>query len=500
MRHTRALLLVAGVLAVAVICLAYAPDVGTGFKQDDFGWVEGSRVRQPGDWLSLVTRNTGFYRPAVAITFALDELAFGMRPFGYGLTNLALLVACLFAIAAVARALGLERGAALAAGACWSLNTQGINMAVVWTSGRTALVLVLFAALAARALVRGRVAQTAIFTFLALLSKEEAVMLPVLLFVWAGFHGNSEVRSQNSEGRERNSEGGEEKAQAGEEKAEGRRKEAQGSGGRFDLRVALRATWPLVFVLAAYAVLRHASGAFGPFSAPPYYRLTFSPARIAENVVKYLDFAATFPAAVVTLAAIIAGSVPRPSRLQARIALLGIGWLAAGYAVTVFVPIRSPLYACYPAVGTSIAAAALLDALWSRAAGKARWRLVSAGLVLPVLLLPVYWARNVRHARGARLSAQVLHDLEQARDHIPPDAVVVLLDDPTLPPTERLPAAFGTLYDIAVRETLGRPTRSWVEPPPDGWQLSGLRPPDPAARTVVFALKNGHLVRVDGSR
>src|SRR5512143_1428909 len=101
----------AAVLLVAAVCLAYAPYAGRGFKQDDFGWVVSSRVRQASDWAGLLARNTGFYRPAVAATFALNELAFGMKPLGYGLTNLALLVACLFAIASLARALHLPRSA-----------------------------------------------------------------------------------------------------------------------------------------------------------------------------------------------------------------------------------------------------------------------------------------------------------------------------------------------------------------------------------------------------
>jgi hypothetical protein len=475
MKIPRRFPIVAALLVVAAVSLAYLPYAGRGFKQDDFGWISSSRVRQAADWQALFTRNTGFYRPAVAVTFALDELAFGMRPLGYGLTNLALLLACLFAIAGLARALGLLPGAALAAGAIWALNFQGINMAVVWTSGRTALLLVLFAVLAARALVGGRTIVAAVFTLLALLSKEEAVMLPVLLFAWAGLLAHEERRDRESGIR------------------------SQEPGARslepFSLRAALRATWLLAVPLVLYAALRHASGAFGPLSAPSYYRFTLAPLKVADNVLKYLDFAATWPVVVVVLAAALARIVPRPSPPQRRIVVLGLVWLVAGYAITIFLPIRSPLYACFPAVGAALAGAALLGAVWSPSTAAARSRLVVAGLVLPFLLLPVYWARNVRHAKGAQLSAQLLHDLESARAEIPDDHVLVLLDDPRLDPTEQLPAAFGTLYDIAVRDTLGRPVRAWIEPPPDGWQLAGLQRPDAAAPRVVFALKNGHLVR-----
>jgi len=507
MNFSRRFLFVAALLLLAAVSAAYLPYVGKGFKQDDFGWIAASRARQGADWAALLTRNTGFYRPVVAVTFALDELAFGMSPLGYGLTNLALLLACLFAIAGLARTLGLLPGAALAAGAIWALNFQGINMAVVWTSGRTALLLVLFAVLAAHAFIRsagsglpfgfargrqaGTMAAAALFTLLALLSKEEAVMLPILLFVWAGLIADGVLRDPGS------GVGG---AGIGRDDHLFRSPipdpDTPTNAPWFSVRRAVRTAWPLAVPLIVYAALRHFSGAFGPLSAPSYYRMTFAPLTVAENALKYLDFAATTPAVALLLGSMLAWSTPRPSRSESRIVLLGLVWLVAGYAITVFLPIRSPLYACFPAVGAALAAAALLGAAWSRSTAAARLRLAVAGLVLPFLLLPVYWARNVRHAKGAQLSAQLLHDLEAARPEIPVDHVLILLDDPRLDRSERLPAAFGTLYDIAVRDTLGRPVRTWIEPPPDGWQLAGLRPPDPATPKVVFALRNGHLVRL----
>jgi hypothetical protein len=102
----------------------------------------------------------------------------------------------------------------------------------------------------------------------------------------------------------------------------------------------------------------------------------------------------------------------------------------------------------------------------------------------------------VRHAKGAELSARWLNDLQAAHLELAPDQVLVLQDDPRLHPTERLPAAFGTLYDVALRDTFGHPVRAWIEPPPDGWEMAGIQPPDPAAPRVVFALRGGHLVRV----
>ena len=87
------------------------------------------------------------------------------------------------AIACLARVLQLPTGACLFAAGVWLMNFHGINMAVLWISGRTALLLTLFAVLAAIAAARGRPAAAAILAFAAMLSKEEAVLLPVVLIV-----------------------------------------------------------------------------------------------------------------------------------------------------------------------------------------------------------------------------------------------------------------------------------------------------------------------------
>ena len=108
-----------------------------GFMLDDFAWILQSRVRSLADVFALFGRDSGFYRPAVALTFAINEWIFGMRPFGYGATNVALALACAAAIGWLARSLDLSRGAAVLASALWLLNFHGIRSAVLWISGRT---------------------------------------------------------------------------------------------------------------------------------------------------------------------------------------------------------------------------------------------------------------------------------------------------------------------------------------------------------------------------
>ena len=174
-----------GLLIAAWLLAAYAPGIGTGFIKDDFGWIQQSSVSSLSEAVSLFSQNTGFYRPVVAMSFALDRAVFGLAPLGYGWTNGLLVLLVGIAIARLGRALGLTPTAGTVAAGLWMLNPHGINMALLWTSGRTALLLTLFAVLAATALVRHRYLQLAACVLLAMLSKEEAVVLPVILLAWS---------------------------------------------------------------------------------------------------------------------------------------------------------------------------------------------------------------------------------------------------------------------------------------------------------------------------
>jgi len=127
-----------------------------GFMIDDYAWVVQSRVRSIADLAALFTHTNGFYRPLVALTFTVNEWLFGHWAFGYGMTNVALALGCAAAIAALGRALGLSKGAAIVFSSLWLLNLQGIRTAVLWVSGRSALVLVLCATMSALSVVRGR--------------------------------------------------------------------------------------------------------------------------------------------------------------------------------------------------------------------------------------------------------------------------------------------------------------------------------------------------------
>ena len=119
------------------------------------------------DLVALFARHTGFYRPLVALSFAADYAAFGNRPLGYGLTDLSLAIACAALIYLLLRSLLLSAYASVAGSALWLLNFHGIDMAVLWTSGRTALLLVLTSVAAGAAPVSEPAALRALFGYFA---------------------------------------------------------------------------------------------------------------------------------------------------------------------------------------------------------------------------------------------------------------------------------------------------------------------------------------------
>jgi hypothetical protein len=440
---------------ILALAAAYLPHLGRGFLKDDFGWILGSRVDGVTGVLDLFARHNGFYRPLVSFSFTLSEACFGLDPWPYGLTNLLLVALAAWAVAGLMRSLGASAGLGLAAAAIWALNPHGIGMAVLWISGRTSLLLTLFAVLAAGAFVRGRVAWAAAFTLLALFSKEEAALLPAILFAWAGLSGGDEPA--------------------------------------FDWKTAARRSWPLLIPLAIYLLLRSRTTAFLPWSAPSFYAPTLSPGALARNVLEYLDRACTFPAAVVILASALAARRPRLDAQERRWALLGLAWLAGGYGLTVFLPVRSSLYALFPSVGAAIAAAALLRGIWRGVGERGAQRLKLAAAVAPLLLLPLYWSRNLRLAREAEFASQMVADLRAAAPDFAAGSLVVLED--AREGRRTLASVFGSLMLPAIRVATGvESARVWVEPAPPEAGAAGLEPPGEGP-VVRYALRDGRLVR-----
>lgn len=435
--------LAAAVVLVALLIAIYGPGIGKGFVKDDVVWVGANQVASWSDARALLLRTDGFYRPVVGATFALDRAAYGLEPFGFGVTNLGLLLLGAFALAFLGTSLGLRAATAVIAAGVWALNFHAVNMAVLWLSGRTALCVSVLALLAAAAVVRQKPIAAGAATLAAMLAKEEAVMLP---FIFAGWAWVLAAPTPS--------------AKAGH---------------------IARATGPTWLALVIYVGMRAQTAAMTPMTAPDAYRFVLAPGALAGNALEYLDRACTFSLIVLIVAHVVAWQRPVMSDPLRRMLILGAIWFVGTFALTVFVPNRSSLYALLPSAAPALAVGFALQQLWDATDTAIQRRLVVAAVVLPVLLLPVYWSRNVRWIEIAELSSDTFAAVRRVvREHPDADRLTFRDDRST---RRSFADAYDQLLPNAVRLAAGREIKTDIIAPGAGH-----------AQGVVIALRDRTVV------
>jgi hypothetical protein len=441
----------AGGLLLAAFLVIYLPDVGHGFIKDDFGWIAASQVASAHDVRELFERNAGFYRPLVSASFAADYALWRFDPFAYGITNLIVVLVDAVLLFCLARKLSVSREAALVAVAAWSFNFHGVNMALLWISGRTALLLCMFAVGVALAVLSGRTVLAGCSSLLAMLCKEEAVMIPALFVLsdlFARPRDQPPFRAAWS---------------------------------------ALRRSGPSWIALAIYLGLRAHSGAFGPQDAPSYYRFTFEPLAVARNVLEYLDRGATFAVAIaVALLMSIGTARVALSAAEKGILRFGAAWFVCFYAMTMFLPVRSSLYALTPSVGAALALAAVASGV-QRIAQK-RFEVCCAALIAVIFfLIPIYRQRNERWVVPADLSTSVIRTLRMTTAGYS-GGQIVAVDDPSA--RFGLDSSFGAAFSDAVHLMVGSNWEAQIVPTTNRLTVT----PGNRAPRQDFALHRGQLM------
>ena len=437
---TNSRVIVATVVLAAAWLAAYGPTIAGGFIRDDFGWIYHSRLSGWSSLYSIFANAQVFYRPVVQLSFGVTELLFGTNPVPYALTNLGLGITCAVAIYRLARVVGLAPWAALVATAVWAFNFHGINMAIAWLSGRTSLFGTLFSVLAAIALLRDRGVLAGVFALAAFLSKEEVVALPLIFTIWIVINRSS-------------------------------------------LRAAI-GPW---IALGVYFVLRQYSGAVGITDAPPYYQFTFDPGHVATNIVEYADRSMTLGTLLLIATVITLRRLPAPTSSEWRIVWMGSVWLILGFAATIWLPVRSSLYAVFPSAGFALAAGSLVTATVRNVEPRYAWRVAIAGLVLPFLLLPIYWQRNVRWTELRTLSSATIRAIQA--DALPRETLVLLEDD--LSHRANFRHVFGPLLHEAAALHFDNRLMLWIEPPPP--EIDRSAKPSNSAYVVTFRLVGGRI-------
>jgi hypothetical protein len=443
--------LAATIVLAALLIAIYGPGIGKGFVKDDVVWVGANHVASWGDVRALLLRTDGFYRPVVGATFALDRAVYGLEPFGFGVTNLCLLLLGAFSLALLGTSLGLRAASAVIAAGVWALNFHAVNMAVLWLSGRTALCVSVLALLAAAAVVRQKPIAAGAVTLVAMLAKEEAVMLPFIFTGWAW-------------------------VLAGERSQLPATPTHAGTA-----RDVIRLTRPAWLALVIYLGMRAQTAAMTPMTAPDAYQFVLAPGALAGNALEYLDRACTFSLIVLVVAHVVAWRRPVMTGPLRRMLILGAIWFAGTFALTVFVPNRSSLYALLPSVGPALVTGFALQQLWDATAPAIHRRLAVAAVALPMLLLPVYWSRNVRWIEIAELSSDTFAAIRQVARERPDVNVLLFQDDRS---TRRSFAdAYDELLPMAVRLAAGREIKTDI-----------VAPGGPHAEGVVIALRDRKVV------
>jgi hypothetical protein len=119
-------------------------------------------------------------------------------------------------------------------------------------------------------------------------------------------------------------------------------------------------------------------------------------------------------------------------------------------------------------------------------------RLTVAGLLLLVLLLPVYRSRNVRWVELADLSTATFQAIHANLATIPPDTLIELRDDRST--RASFQNALGGLYREAALVHLGGRNHLWIEPVVPGREATDQRPLLPVG--AVFELTGSGVLRV----
>ena len=136
-------------------------------------------------------RLSQFYRPVTSLSYWTDARLWGMNPAAFHLTNILLHILNCIVLYFILSSLGIGRPVSFSASLLFSLFPLHFEN-VSWISGRTDLLSFLFAALSVLAFIQflnrkgarySHLSLSALFYLLSLLSKENALLLPVIYLV-----------------------------------------------------------------------------------------------------------------------------------------------------------------------------------------------------------------------------------------------------------------------------------------------------------------------------
>jgi len=410
-------------LALAGLCIvSYLPFITGGLLTDDF--VHFTRLLSRPNAASVLFAPDAFhfYRPVPQMSLWLHTRIFGVNPFSFRLVNLALHVAVVMSAFGLSQLIvGRGRSAALAALA-FALTPKAHPIAVLWISARSELLMALFSILAVICWIRwdqstepsaGWLAASGTCSVIALLSKETAVFLPLLLLFTPSADGS--------------------------------------------LRPTLR-RWRGVLLFALLTgmilLLRQHVGAAMPTTLDPHYGLIRPFGRWVRSVEVYGPRALPSALALVTIVggppllldSDTRGRLHSDGRRLKNLALFAAIWFVTFILPVLPIPSRSELYLYLPGFGGCLLAGALVDTIL----GRGRWPAAAGALLVTyVLLLGGYQiSRGLFMHRDLQFSADLTTGLRSTLESYTGPVALVPADPAT---SQLLRDSIGGYADLLLK-------------------------------------------------
>ncbi len=168
-----------GLLLLGFVAVAYGPSLGMTFIGDDYVFLDKTRTLRFLDVWSFQNTNFGWYRPwSRELHFWTLQHLVGAQPFAFRIASLILWLGTLLTYALLVSSLASRRTALIATAGVASLALWGAPL--LWISGCQDLWMLAFGTLALLLIVRGKPGLALLPFAGALLSKETAVVLPLI--------------------------------------------------------------------------------------------------------------------------------------------------------------------------------------------------------------------------------------------------------------------------------------------------------------------------------
>lgn len=399
--------------------LLFLPLIGAGFVHDDFMWLYNVAYRPR--WYGLTHPTPSFYTPLTWLTFKIDWILWGLRPFPIAFENLLLHILNTLLLYRLALRLWHSHVAAWWTAFGFALFHIANSWAVMWISARTHLLVTFFFIAAMLATVRyvqakqcRLIASVVIIACCAfsMLAKENGVTSVAAVIIVMCY-----------------------------------------AGGIRRLRDSWLSTTAmavsLLAVLYIYLMLRARVGALPVGSKDGWYHYSFEFGVLASNLKEYLSrtyLIAAILAGAIALTQILRGASPHFERITRREITFSVMLFAVTIAPVILIRGRSGLYTYLPGIGAALLLGVIAREFYANLPGKDcphTWINLSPIVVVVVGLSIATVGQSLKWRTMGKSNSLILTQIAQ-QEIRPEHNTTILIKYVERDGRHRFPDGFGT--------------------------------------------------------